>query len=108
MKNNISYSPESQYDLDEIWDYISFELCNPQAAENTINNILIAIDKLEIFVYAGTLLSSVTDLESDYRFLVSGNYMVFYRVNEQNIFIDRILYGRRNYLHILFPNLPHK
>lgn len=106
MKNNIHYSPEAQNDLDKIWEYIFSELCNPQAAEHTVTNIMDTVDKLEDFSGIGTPLSSVTDLENDYRFLISGNYMIFYRVIGQDIFIDRILYSRRDYLRILFPYLP--
>ena len=106
MKNNIYYSPEAQNDLDEIWEYITFELCNPQAAENTINKIMDTVDELENFSEIGSLLSSVADIESDYLFLTSGNYMVFYRVNGQDVYVDRVLYGRRDYLRTLFPDLP--
>lgn len=105
MKNSIRYSPESLDDLDEIWEYVSFELCNPQAAENTVNKIMDTVDELESFPEIGVPLSSVTGMESDYRFLTSGNYMVFYRVNGREIYIDRVLYGRRDYLRILFPEL---
>lgn len=104
MKNNIHYSPEAQNDLDEIWEYIFFELCNPEGAENTVNNIMDAIDGLEDFSGIGAPLSSVADVENDYRFLVSGNYVVFYRVNGSDVYIDRVLYGRRDYLRILFPD----
>lgn len=38
--NDICYSPEAENDLDEIWEYISSELCNPQAAAKTVNHIL--------------------------------------------------------------------
>ena len=106
MKNNIYYSPEAQNDLGEIRKYITFELCNPQAAENTVNKIMDTIDELENFSEIGTLLSSVTDIESDYRFLTIRNYVVFFRVNGQDVYIDRVLYGRRDYLRILFPDLP--
>lgn len=106
MKNRIYYSPEAQNDLDEIWDYIFYELCNPSAAENTVNGIMDVVDKLKDFSEIGVPLSSVTDVESDYRFLISGNYMVFYRIDGGNVYIDRILYGRRSYLRILFPDLP--
>lgn len=105
MKNNIYYSLEAQNDLDEIWEYISFELCNPQAAENIVNKVMDTIDKLEDFSEIGAPLSSVTDMESDYRYLISENYMIFYRVIEQNVYIDRILHGRRDYLRILFSDL---
>lgn len=106
MKNNIYYSPEAQNDLDEIWEYISVELCNPQAAENTVNKIMDTVDELKDFSEIGALLSSVTEVESDYRFLISGNYMIFYRVIDTDVYIDRVLYGRRDYLRILFPDLP--
>ncbi len=106
MKNSIHYSPEAQNDLDEIWEYITFELRSPQAAQNTINKIMDTIDELENFSEIGALLSSVTDIESDYRFLTSGNYMVFYRAHGQDVYIDRVLLGRRDYLRILFPDLP--
>lgn len=106
MKNNIHYSLEARNDLDEIWEHISFELCSPQAAENTVNKIMDTVDELENFSEIGTILFSVTGIESDYRFLTSGNYMVFYRVNGQDVYIDRVLYGRRDYLRILFPDLP--
>ena len=96
MKNSIHYSPEAQNDLDEIWEYITFELCNPQAAENTVNKIMDTVDELENFSEIGDPVSAVTDIESDYRFLTSGNYMVFYRVNGQDVYIDRVLYGRRD------------
>lgn len=105
MKNNIHYSSEAQSDLDEIWEYIFSELCNPQAAENIVNNIMDAIDKLEDFSEIGAPLSSVTDVESDYHFLISGNYMVFYRVIGHDVYIDRVLYGKRDYLRILFTDL---
>ena len=32
--NKIHYSPKSQRDLDEIYDYIKYKLCSPIAADN--------------------------------------------------------------------------
>lgn len=102
MKNKICYSPEAQHDLEKIWDYIFFELSNPDAAENTVNKIMNKVDKLEDFSETGTPLSSVIDIVSDYRFLMSGHYMIFYHTSGQVVYVDRILYERRDYLRILF------
>ncbi len=44
---------------------------------------------------------TVADTESDYRFLVSGNYLVFYRAYGKDVYIDRVLYGRHDYMRIL-------
>lgn len=102
MKNKLHYAPEAQRDLDEIWDYIAFDLENPAAAAGTVERIMDAIGKLADFPEAGAPLRSVADVDSGYRFLVCGNYLAFYRVEGNEVYIDRVLYGRRDYLRILF------
>ena len=108
MKNNIHYSAESRRDLDDIWDYIVSELQNRVAAERVVNRILDAVERLKDFAEMDALLSSVADVGGGYRVLVSGDYMVFYRVNGRDVFIDRVLYGRRDYLRVLFRDMSMK
>ena len=105
MKNKIHYTPESRRDLDDIWDYIVSELQNRSAAERVINRIIDAVDPLKNFAEMGAPLSSIADIGTDYRFLVSGNYMVFYRVQGNDVYIDRVLYGRSDYMSVLFKDL---
>ena len=33
---------------------------------------------------------------------VTGSYLTFYRVLDNDVYVDRVLYGRRDYLRILF------
>jgi len=106
MKNNLYYSVRSRQDLNEIWDYIVTELQNPTAAERVVNGIMDIVDQLEDFAEIGAPLSSITDVDNDYRFLVSSSYLVFYRTSGRDVYVDRILYGRRDYLRILFGDLP--
>ena len=106
MKNKIHYSPESRRDLDDIWDYIVSELQNRSAAERVIDRIMDAVDQLKSFAKMGTSLSSIADVGTDYRFIVSGNYMVFYRVQGYDVCIDRVLYGRSDYMRVLFGEIP--
>lgn len=91
--------------MDEIWDYISSELQNISAAERTVNRIMDDVDRLADFAEIGAPLSSIADVDSDYRFLVTGSYLTFYRVYGSDIYVDRVLYGRRDYLRILFDKL---
>ena len=105
MKNKIHYSPESRRDLDDIWDYIVSELQNRSAAERVIDRIMDAVDPLKNFAEMGAPLSSIAEIGTDYRFLVSGNYMVFYRVQGNDVYIDRVLYGRSDYMSVLFKDL---
>lgn len=106
--NKLHYSSEALNDLDVIYTYIFEELQNPTAAQKIVDGILDAIEKLKEFSEMGAQLSSITDVESGYRFLVCGNYLAFYRVTGADVSIDRILYGRRDYLRILFGNLSEK
>ncbi|MDE5891380.1 MAG: type II toxin-antitoxin system RelE/ParE family toxin [Acetatifactor sp.] len=106
MSYKIQYSAEALKDLDEIWEYILWELCNPDAAERVVTQMLDAIDALKEFPRQGPLLSSVAEVDSDYRFVISGNYMAFYRIVEKTVYVDRILYQGREYMRILFGDVP--
>ena len=101
-----NYSDEALQDLERIGDYISETLKSPIAALNTVNKIQDGIDNLEGFPFIGASLSFLFDIETDYRYLVCGSYLSFYRVEDDVVYIDRILNGRQDYLSILFPNLP--
>lgn len=103
--NDLHLSYEAQNDLSDIKDYIAEDLENPQAAIATVSKITKTIRMLRDHALTGTPLSSIADVDSNYRFLVSGNYMVFYRVNGNNIYIDRVLYGRSDYMSALFKDL---
>lgn len=103
--NQLHLSPVAQADLTEIKEYISEDLENPIAATSTISKIMEQIRSLGRQALIGTPPSAISDIESDYRFLISGNYLVFYRAYGAEVYIDRILYGRRDYLRILFDDM---
>ena len=100
--NNLHLSEEAQNDLLEIKSYIEEDLLNPSAALATVSRITKSLRILQNHAQAGALLSSIADIESDYRFIVSGNYISFYRAYGREVYIDRILYARRDYMRILF------
>ena len=97
----LAYSPLSRQDLDEISDYIAVELRNPAAAADTINAILDVAESLESFPFVGSIVKGLPFATDEYRCVGARNYLVFYRVTETQIFVDRILYNRRDYLPLL-------
>ena len=102
MQSKIEYSPKAVRDLDEIWDYIKIELCNPSAAQNTIEGIMDKIDDLAMFPESGAKLEFDNELESGYRFVVFKNYLAFYRLRPDNVvYVDRVVYAGRDYMRIL-------
>lgn len=70
--------------------------------KKTVNRILDKVDQLVEFAQSGALLSAVSEVMGEERFLVCDSYMIFYHSKKQEITIDRILYGRRDYLRVLF------
>ena len=101
----ISFSPEAVDDLKEIKQYIKDELCNEQAAKNTVAKILKKVKMLSDFPERGSSLSAIIGFDTDYRYLICDNYIAFYRIENKNILIVRVLYGRRNYMQILFGDM---
>jgi len=102
----IYYTPEAKSDLAGVEESIRVELANPTAAKSTVSGITKRIRNLERFSEMGAPLFSVTGIDSAYRFLVCGHYLAFYRIEGNDIYIDRVLYGRRDYMSILFGDLP--
>lgn len=95
------YSPLARLDLDEIRSYISGDLCNPSAAAETVNAILDEAETLEDFPLIGRVVDGLPSRADEYRFLPVRNYLVFYRVTAEGVFVDRILYKKRDYLPLL-------
>ena len=95
------YSPLARRDLDEIRDYISRDLRNPSAALETVNAILDEADMLEEFPLIGHAVEGLPLMADEYRFLPVRNYLVFYRVTAEEVFVDRVLYKKRDYLQLL-------
>ncbi len=99
-------SPEAANDLLEIQQYIAVQLNTPVAAQRLAARILQSVRGLADFPESGPCLSSVLNMDTDYRFLVCGNYLIFYRLERQDVYIVRVLYGRRDYMKLLFGKLP--
>ena len=102
MENNIKYSPEPLNDLQKIWRYISENLSNPIAAKNTVNGIMDCVDILKQFSKAGSTLKFSNGINSGYRFVQYKNYIAFYRISGNDVFVDRVIYGKSDYMKILF------
>ena len=98
----IKLSPEAVKDLQEIQSYIANELCSQQAADRTVSKILSRIRSLSSFPEMGTPLSALLSFDTAYRYLVCGNYTAFYRTEPDVVYVVRILYGRRDFMRILF------
>jgi len=91
-------SPVANDDLAEIREYIAKDLNSPKAAADTVAKIVTGIKRLGAFPLSGAPLENVITIPNDYRFVVNGNYISFYRCIDDTVFIDRVLYGGRDYV----------
>ena len=100
--HQLRINPYAKQDLLEIKEYITQDLDNPLAAINVISKIVESYEKLKEFPMMGVDLSSRIDVLTDYRYLITGNYIVFYKADDVYVSIYRIIYSRRDYAKILF------
>lgn len=103
--NKLFLSADAHNDLREIQTYITEELENPDAAMRVVAGITKRLRMLETHGELGARLTAITGQESEYRYLVCGNYTAFYRYETGTVFIDRILYGRRDFMRVLLGEL---
>jgi len=99
---NLSISPLAQKDLQEIKTYITDELQNPTAAMNVLTRITKRIRSLIDYPEMGAPLSSIVEAETNYRYLICGNYTTFYQYENETVYVVRVLYGRRDFMKVLF------
>ena len=78
---------------------------SPEAAKRVLARIFKSLRVLEQFPYSGTPLQ-ITGIETGYRSVASGSYRIFYHGDEESVYVVRILYGRRDFMRILFGVTP--
>ena len=98
----IVISPLARADMREIADYISRNLCNPNVALRMVQRFRKTIAPLAEFPEMGSPLPAHGKQGISYYYLVCGSYMIFYFIADGRVMVDRVLYGRRDYMAILF------
>lgn len=98
----IEITPRAYEDLESIKYYISHPLQNPQSAQVILTDIMKCIRSLDKLPDRGSPLNTIVPTKSDYRFIQSHNYVIFYRTEETRVLIVRILYRYRNFMKVLF------
>jgi toxin ParE1/3/4 len=87
----VAFSPTAETDLEEIGDAIASD--NPNRAISFIQEIRQHCDAILAVPRAAP---ERNDLAPGLRMLVHGNYLVFYRIMDDEIRIERVLHGARN------------
>ena len=100
-KYNIEYSMESKQDLIDIKRYIKYNLQEPNTAQKLITKIKEEIDSIKDNPEMYSIIDDDIIKRFKIRKLVVDNYIIFYRINDENIQIVRVMYGKRNWITLL-------
>ena len=95
-KYEVEFLAPAWRELEEIAD-IHFALAGAKSAQKITNTILDDIDKLKISPYLGKACEEQILAADNYRKLVSGNHLSFYRIIEKKVYVYHIVNGKRNY-----------
>ena len=101
MREHLHYSPQAQLDLDEIFDYFAVELENPEKGERVVSGILSSARKIPGHATRFPPVGPLPFTTDEYRFAQVGNYVIFFRAEGEAVFVDRILYNRRDFCMLL-------
>ena len=98
MAFRVEFSEQAAEDLDEIIRYISDELFNPHAAERFYQAVGEKLELLREQPYIFPLYHDEKLSAEGFRFIVIGNYLMFYLIDENTpvVNIARLLYGKRD------------
>lgn len=90
-KHETALYAQARADLRAIRAYIAQTLANPQAAERIAKRVLQSCQRLKAHQQLGPEPAGKLRTKADVRYLVSGNYLVFYRVETEYVSVRRIL-----------------
>ena len=98
----IDIAPEARKDTARIGNYIKTQFCDFDAAVRITSKIDKKIDTILEFPEKGVPIGHLVEIDTNYRFVVCGNYKIFYRREGRTIFVDRVLHNKQDYMKILF------
>ena len=96
------WSPAAVDDLNAAADYIESELGSPMAARRLVDSVT---EKAQLFADvpgAGTVLRTLNGVDTGYRYVLSGNWMVFLACDNGRALVVRVLYAKSDYMRTLF------
>lgn len=110
MSFEVEITDTAQHDVENIYTYISDNLCNRQAAARFISALQEHTAMLENMPESYPLANDEYLRNIGIRFITIKNYIAFYTVStaKKKVYVLRVLYGRRNWTEILKNDMNEK
>ena len=94
----LAWSSAAVDDLVAAVDYIESELASPMAARRLVDSV---IEKAQLFadvLGAGTVLRTLNGIDTGYRYMVCGNWMVFLECDNGRALVVRAFHAKSGYI----------
>ena len=101
MSYQLLYSPSALRDLDRIWAEVYSASQERGIAGAYVDGLMKAVAQKCNFPLSGTPLY-YDGRFTGYYFVVFKAYIAFYRVQDESVFVDRVLFGKSDYMRKLF------
>lgn len=101
MKNEVQYSKRAVEDLERVFAEVFLASSSLEISRDYINGLMDAVEKKADFPSSGAPLL-LDGVFTGYYFVVFKAYMAFYRTEHGKMLVDRVLYGKSDYLKKLF------
>ena len=100
---NVQHTESSKRDLLDVLRYIAVELQEPATALRMVDTIDKIIESLSHMPHRCPLVDDERLAALGFRKLHIKNYIAFFTIDDESqaVYIERILYARRDWLHIL-------
>ena len=98
MEREIVFTKRAEKEIDTIFQHVKGISNDDYNAKKIINELL---DKTEIFkkyVFVGRQLELVDNIVTRYRYIRYKDYLMFYRVDDVKVYIDRVLSAKTDYV----------
>ena len=103
MKYRVEYSKVAVRDLDRVWAEVFEASKSKEITGKYLDELLDKIEARANFPASGSPLYYENSF-TGYYFIVFKAYLVFYRIKDSSILVDRILYGKSDYMYHLHLN----
>jgi toxin ParE1/3/4 len=103
---NVVITEAAQLDLLDNFDYIAFELREPDSASRLLSKIRSKVNSLEEFPERNNMISEPKYEEQKIRWCPVENHIIFYQLSKEQaqVYIIRIIYKKRNWEPFLTPS----
>ena len=100
MKHKVQYSKAAIRDLDRVWAEVFEASRSYDITEKYIDDLMDKVESKADFPKSGSPLY-YQDSFTGYYFVVFKAYLAFYRIEDDIMLVDRVLFGKSDYMRYL-------